>query len=104
MFKKISSFVVFVLFLNACTTAVTPQAKVRGELSSVFEFCGEGLGIKCQNGTYEPEDSLVIHRDKNKDGLVLEYDEKIDKSAGGKVCDFVVEGKKIKSYSNCTEQ
>lgn len=73
-------------------------------MNEVIEFCGEFLDIKCANGTFEPKDSLVIHQKQGQEALVFDHDEKIAEAVSGKTCDFVVEGTKVKSYSNCTEQ
>jgi hypothetical protein len=111
MFRKFSALCV-VISLVSCAAPAAPQASsstpvqrvVGGELSLVIEFCGEFLGQKCANGTFEPKDHLVIDQKQGQDGLVFDYDERIADEVAGRTCDFVVEGQKIKSYSNCTEQ
>jgi hypothetical protein len=108
MFKIFNVFAL-ALILNSCVTSVAPQASsspapsekvLRGELSVTAEFCGEFLDIKCSDGSYKPQDSLVIFQKEGEDGLVFNYDKKISEVAG-KVCDFVIKGQEIKSYSNC---
>ena len=102
MYKKFAAAASVVCLIScAAPTPIPAQQAIRGELSEAIEWCGESLGTKCANGTFQPKDSLVIHRQEGKEGLVFDHDEKIAEAAGGKTCDFVVEEKKIKSYSNC---
>jgi hypothetical protein len=96
MLKNIALASIFLFFLTSCTSRV-----VRGELQEQIEFCGEFLGTKCANGTFVPSDNLIVFEKEGKDGLLFEYNQKIADEVAGRTCDFVVEGQKIKSYSDC---
>jgi hypothetical protein len=120
MFQKFAVLSV-AFYLFSCAAPAAPQARtsvvptptptptpaqrvVRGQMNEVVEFCGEFLGQKCANGTFKPKDHLVIDQKQGRPDLVFDYDERIADEVAGRTCDFVVEGTKVKSYSNCTEQ